>query len=153
MQHWCQIDLFPPVLPFRVVVSPMTFYPFCFYVCLLFCFYDRQSLWLLNSIYFAFLFSNFYIRLQSIHFVLLLVCYFAFMIGNKRYGLIEYNTDFQNEFREEWRKWLAYIMYKVIEKWRRKCVASCTFRRLFFKLAHKGYLPTKVGKISSRLRY
>ena len=37
-------------------------------------------------------------------------------------------------------------MYKGIEKGRRKCVASCTFIRIFFKSAHKGYLPTKWGK-------
>ena len=102
---------------------------------------------------FAFLIGKVYIRLKSIYFVLLLVCYFAFLINNKTYRQIELSTWLQNEFSEEWRKWLVNIMYKGIEKWRRKCVASCTFRRLFFKSAHKGYLPTKVGKISSQLRY
>ena len=100
-----------------------------------------------------FLIGKVYIRLKSIYFVLLLVCYFAFLINNKTYRQIEFSTWLQNEFSEEWRKWLVNIMYKGIEKWRRKCGASCTFIRIFFKSAHKGYLPTKVGEISSQLRY
>lgn len=107
----------------------------------------------LNNIYFAFLFSNIYIRLLNIYFVLLLVYYFGFLINNKTYRQIELSTGFQDEFRKKWGKWDRNIMYKGIETGRRKCVASCTFRRLFFKSAHKGYLPTKVGEISSQLRY
>lgn len=107
----------------------------------------------LNNMSFVFLFSNVYIRLKSIYFVLLLVCYFAFLINNKTYRQIELSTGFQDKFRKKWGKWDRNIMYKGIETGRRKCVASCTFRRLFFKSAHKGYLPTKVGKISSQLRY
>ena len=107
----------------------------------------------LNNIYFVFLFSNDYIRLKSIYFVLLFVCYFGFLINNKTYRQIELSTGFQDEFRKKWGKWDRNIMYKGIETGRRKCVASCTFRRLFFKSAHKGYLPTKVGEISSQLRY
>lgn len=48
-----------------------------------------------------FLIGKVYIRLKSIYFVLLLVCYFAFLINNKTYRQIEFSTWFQNEFREE----------------------------------------------------